>query len=171
MLAWPGAARAQSEPEDKRKDLAAEPAEAARDERADQPRVDFDSAQTSKWWVIAPGFSVELRRESVLDDALPGLPPNLAEGTQATAGIATVERRYGPVTLYAGGGIGISTNRIGEPASLSDARRSQSPVGVGTFGASIALPGHWLIRAGVTATRTATGRVTTTVGVTAEKKF
>lgn len=169
MLAWPAESGAQHAP--KQKDPVAGPAKAESDEQAGEPRVDVDGTQTTEWWAIVPGLSFALHQGAARDEDLPGLPPNLVEGSQATAGMIEVKRRFGPLTVHAAGGFGISTNRTGGPGIQSGVLGSQSAAAVGTLGVSFKLPGNWLIRAGITATRTTDGEVDATIGVSAEKKF
>jgi hypothetical protein len=94
-------------------------------------------------------------------------PENLVEGVGTTSGQAVLERRFGPLTLQAGAGLGMATTRAAA-GTVSDPRSPRTSVltPVVSAGLELELPGRWYLRAGVTASQTSWS-----VGVQAGTEF
>lgn len=140
------------------------------EEDSTTPPIDFDGTERHEWWALAPNLKLRLHNDAGGDALLRDWPEHLVEGTRTTSGVFELSRRFGPVTLYAGAGVGVTTTRSGGPADLTFVERRQAAASVATVGLQLRLPQRWTLHLGASTLTTTTG-TEVRVGVTAEKKF
>jgi hypothetical protein len=137
----------------------------AKDEELEHPGA-LEGTETREWW-LHPNFAFRLQNEGALDRGMVEWPENLVEGVGTTSGQAVLERRFGPLTLQAGAGLGMATTRAAA-GTVSDPRSPRTSVvtPVVSAGLELELPGRWYLRAGATASQTSWS-----VGVQAGTEF